>query len=196
MMQHVNAAVPDPRDLNPQLPRPLCELIVRMLDKEPDERFPNYEALVNAMAQIRELVASRLDEELNFSNRRTDVVGVNFVGVTAAGAPNTVYADAKNFWGHYDDQETPWVERATFAKLREMKLSFELTPNVLEKLPFSTGRVTLVGRNLAIICGARFCDNVDPESDGVAYADNHARGIEYLSGPGDRTLGINFSVTR
>ncbi len=69
MMQHVNAAVPDPRDLNPQLPRPLCELIVRMLDKEPDERFPNYEALVNAMAQIRELVASRLDEELNFCVR-------------------------------------------------------------------------------------------------------------------------------
>ena len=137
-----------------------------------------------------------VDERLNFSNRRSDVVGVNMTGVTEAGAPNEVYSDAKNFWGHYDDQETPWVERATFAKLRELKLSFELTPNVLEKLPFSTGRVTLVGRNLAIFCGARFCDNVDPESDGVAYADNHARGIEYLSGPGDRTFGIDFSVTR
>jgi len=137
-----------------------------------------------------------VDEELNFSNRRTDVVGVNMTGVTESGAPNNVYSDAKNFWGHYDDQETPWVERATFGKLREVKLGFELTPNLLEKLPFSTGRVTLVGRNLAIFCGSRACDNVDPESDGVAFADNHARGIEYLSAPTDRTFGVNFTVTR
>ncbi len=69
MMQHVNADVPDPVALNPQLPRPLGELIVRMLAKDPEERFPNYEALVNAMAQVRELVAGRLDEELNFCVR-------------------------------------------------------------------------------------------------------------------------------
>ena len=137
-----------------------------------------------------------VDEELNFSNRRTDVVGVNLVGVTETGAPNTIYADAKNFWGHYDDQETPFLERATFGKLREMKLSFELTPNVLEKLPFSTGRITLVGRNLAIFCGSRACKNIDPESDGTAFADNHGRGAEYLSAPSDRTFGINFTVTR
>jgi TonB-linked SusC/RagA family outer membrane protein len=137
-----------------------------------------------------------VDDELNFSNRRSDVVGVNMLGVTESGEPNMVYAQAKNFWGKYDDQETPWVERATFGKLREVKLSFDLTPNVLEKLPFSTGRMTLVGRNLAIFCGSRACQNIDPESDGNAFADNHGRGVEYLSAPSDRTFGVNFTVTR
>jgi hypothetical protein len=88
------------------------------------------------------------------------------------------------------------VDRATFGKLREVKLSFDLTPNVLEKLPFSTGRITLVGRNLATFCGAKACEHVDPESDGTAGSDSHGRGVEYLSAPSDRTFGINFSVTR
>jgi hypothetical protein len=42
----------------------------------------------------------------------------------------------------------------------------------------------------------RACDNIDPESDGYAGADNHGRGVEHLSAPTDRTFGINVSVTR
>jgi TonB-linked SusC/RagA family outer membrane protein len=137
-----------------------------------------------------------VDQHWNFTNRRTDVVGVNLLGVKEDGSPNDQYVDGKIFWNQWRGPEAPHVERATFGKLREVKLSFELTPNVLEKLPFSTGRVTLVGRNLAIFCNSRACKNIDPESDGVAFADNHARGVEYLSAPSDRTFGINFSVTR
>ncbi len=135
-----------------------------------------------------------VDQFLNFSNRRTDKVGVNMVGVKADGSPNDVYANAKQFWGKYDDLEPPFLHSGTFAKLREVKLSFDLTPNVLEKLPFSTGRITLVGRNLALFLTD--VPHVDPESDGNAFIDGYARGLEYLSQPSDRTFGVNVSVTR
>ncbi len=69
MMHHVNSPVPDPRGLNDQLPVPLGELIVRMLAKEPGDRLPNYEALINALAQIREELTDRLEQELNFCGR-------------------------------------------------------------------------------------------------------------------------------
>jgi hypothetical protein len=137
-----------------------------------------------------------VDENWNFTNRRTDVVGVNMVGVKEDGTPNDIYVDGKIFWNKWRSPESPHVDRATFGKLREVKLSFDLTPNVLEKLPFSTGRITLVGRNLATFCGAKACEHVDPESDGTAGSDSHGRGVEYLSAPSDRTFGINFSVTR
>ena len=101
------------------------------------------------------------------------------------GSPNDIYVDGKIFWNQLRSAEAAYAERATFGKLREVKLSFDLTPNVLEKLPFSTGRITLVGRNLATICGMRACDNIDPESDGYAGADNHGRGVEHLSAPTD-----------
>ncbi len=137
-----------------------------------------------------------VDEHWNFSGRRTDVVGVNLLGVKEDGSANDIYVDGKIFWNQFRGAESPHVQRATFGKLREVKLSFDLTPNVLEKLPFSTGRITLVGRNLKTFCGSLACKNIDPESDGVAFADNHARGVEYLSAPSDRTFGINFTVTR
>jgi hypothetical protein len=134
-----------------------------------------------------------VDENWNFSGRRTDVVGVNLTGVKPDGTPNDLYVDGKIFWNQFRGPESPWVYRATFAKLREVKLGFDLTPNVLEKLPFSTGRVTLIGRNLALFTNI---PHIDPESDGTAGSDNFGRGVEYLSAPSDRTFGINFSVTR
>lgn len=134
-----------------------------------------------------------IDEFKNFTERRTDVVGVKMLGVKEDGTPNDIYTDAKNFWNQYRNLESPYLHRATFGKLREVKLSFDLTPNVLEKLPFSTGRITLVGRNLALFTAI---PHIDPESDGNAFIDRHARGLEYLSAPSDRTFGINFTVTR
>jgi hypothetical protein len=121
------------------------------------------------------------------------VVGVNLKGVKPDGTPNDIYVDGKIFWNQFRGPEAPWVYRATFAKLREVKLGFDLTPNVLEKLPFSTGRVTLIGRNLALFTNI---PHIDPESDGTAGSDQFGRGVEYLSAPSDRTFGINFSVTR
>ena len=112
----------------------------------------------------------------------------------ADGSPNDKYANAKQFWGKYDDLEPPFLHSGTFAKLREVKLSFDLTPNVLETLPFSTARITLVGRNLALFLTD--VPHVDPESDGNYAIDNYARGLEYLSQPSDRTFGVNVSVTR
>ena len=134
-----------------------------------------------------------VNDNLEFSDPVSGVNGVRMEGVQEDGSVNTVYANPKDFWNQYSRVEETLLYETNWAKLRELKLSFDLTPNILENLPFSTGRVTLVGRNLLL-----FTDipHIDPESDGNSGIDNHGRGLEYLSQPSDRTFGINISVTR
>ena len=134
-----------------------------------------------------------VDDDLNFSNPVTGVNGVNMKGVKEDGSANDIYANPKDFWNQYSRVGEVLMVETNWAKLRELKLSFDLTPNVLGKLPFSTGRVTLVGRNLLLITDI---PHIDPESDGTSSIGNHGRGMEYLSQPSDRTFGINITVTR
>ncbi len=36
---HVHTAPPDPRELDPDIPEPLAALILKCLEKDPDDRF-------------------------------------------------------------------------------------------------------------------------------------------------------------
>ena len=133
-----------------------------------------------------------IDDHFNRSNPVEGVTGMNMIGVHADGTPNTTYVDAKEFWRQYRNAATPFIWDNTWGKLREMRLSFDLTPNVLEKLPFSSGRITVIGRNLVLWTKM---PHIDPEGDGTRSIENH-RSAERGQIPSDRTFGINFSVTR
>ena len=50
--QHVEDDPPRPRDLNPSLSKGLERIILRCLEKEPDERFPNGEALCTDLSLL------------------------------------------------------------------------------------------------------------------------------------------------
>jgi eukaryotic-like serine/threonine-protein kinase len=47
---HVHTAPPDPRTHNPELPAPLCEVILRCLQKAPEERYGSARELVEDLA--------------------------------------------------------------------------------------------------------------------------------------------------
>lgn len=50
--QHVEDQPPRPRDLNPALSKGLERIILRCLEKDPDDRFPNGEALCTELSQL------------------------------------------------------------------------------------------------------------------------------------------------
>ena len=49
---HRHSPVPDPRALRPDLPASLSQLITRLLEKDPDARFPSASAVLEALFQI------------------------------------------------------------------------------------------------------------------------------------------------
>jgi len=97
MMQHINASVPNAQEYNDQFPRPLCRLIERAMAKERAERFPNHEAVLNALAVVRDGLSERvLDEEFTFCNA-CDVNTVN---------RGDVCSRCRNPYGGHEEPET------------------------------------------------------------------------------------------
>ncbi|MFN4314034.1 MAG: SusC/RagA family TonB-linked outer membrane protein [Chitinophagaceae bacterium] len=113
-------------------------------------------------------------------------------GVTEAGTPNTVEADAQGYYRSLAQNVTSvHVLDGDFIKLRQVTLGYTVPERVLSRLPlFRSIQVSLVARNLAILM--KKSDNIDPEatfSSNVRYY-----GIEGTSLPSTRTYGINLNL--
>lgn len=78
---------------------------------------------------------------------------------------------------------------ASFIKLRELQLGFQLPSKLLLKTPFNAASLTLVGRNLWLHDNV---PHIDPEN--MSYAGGTALpGIENMAIPSTRSYGINLS---
>lgn len=79
---------------------------------------------------------------------------------------------------------------ASFAKLRELQIGYNLPQSMLKKGPFKGASISLVGRNLAVWSDV---PHVDPEvmsfTGGTALP-----GIEHMSIPSSRSFGVNLSL--
>jgi serine/threonine protein kinase len=53
-MQHVQASVPDMLQFRPELPRSMCELVKRLLAKNPDDRFDNPSQVLDFLREHRQ----------------------------------------------------------------------------------------------------------------------------------------------
>ncbi|MBU7576806.1 MAG: hypothetical protein KAF40_01995, partial [Flavihumibacter sp.] len=78
---------------------------------------------------------------------------------------------------------------ASFIKLRELQVGYNIPDKVWGKLPFRGVAVSLVGRNLFLWDNV---PHVDPEN--MSYSGGTALpGIEYMSIPTTRSYGVNLS---
>jgi hypothetical protein len=103
---------------------------------------------------------------------------------------NTTMVDPQVYWNSfYNGSPEPFIKDASFIKLREVSISYTLTPNVVAKLPFKSITLSLIGRNLLTLHSG--VKNIDPESN---YNNGNGQGFEYGSLPSRRNYGINLNL--
>lgn len=115
--------------------------------------------------------------------------GLIFPGVKEDGTPNDVAVGARAYWRAKYNASEEWLHDNNWWKLREVSLGFDLPPHVLRRLPFSTARVNVVGRNLWLWTDI---PHIDPET---GLRPDNFQGIEYEQFPTGRSFGINISLT-
>lgn len=117
----------------------------------------------------------------------------NEVAGTGAVNNNTVKLD-QNYYTYVGGGFTinePFVEDASWVRLRELSLSYSIPTKALNQTKFIKG-VTFgfVGRNLLLWTKYK---GVDPETSLVGG--QKAQGLDYFNNPGTKSYGINFKLT-
>jgi outer membrane receptor protein involved in Fe transport len=116
-------------------------------------------------------------------------------GVNPNGEPLTMTltpAQAAGYWGNLGGRDaTKYLYDASFVKLRQVTLGYNLPKALLAKLPFNNVQLSFVARNLAILY--KNTPNIDPES-GYAFSAG-AQGLEYFGVPTTRSYGFNLGIT-
>lgn len=144
----------------------------------------------------------RLAEKKTFAQWQAEGKVRGFVpkGVINTGtAANPVYVentraiDPTNYWQAFatdgSNIATPFIYKATYVKLRELTLTYTLTPAFSKQLGLKGASLGFVARNPFIIY--KDVPNVDPDSN---YNNSNGQGLEYGSLPTRRGFGFNLNV--
>lgn len=115
--------------------------------------------------------------------------GIIFNGVTTDGKPNEKILPAQQYYKSFRTIDEANIFDASYVKLREVKLSYNLPSKWIKSLSLQGVSVSLVGRNLWII--HRNVEDIDPE---VAFNTGNGQGLESLSNPTTRSYGLNLNV--
>ena len=116
--------------------------------------------------------------------------GVVFDGVTEDGSPNTTRVDVSSFgvFGYQTFPNSEFVYDASYVKLREVALSYDLPSQFLDDIFFTKATFTLTGSNLWII--HKNVPYADPEA---GLSSGNLQG--YQSGVLPTTRDYGFNVT-
>ena len=96
--------------------------------------------------------------------------------------------EAANYWGNLGDRASErFVYDASFIKLRQVTLGYQIPKKILGKTPLQGLMVSFVARNLAIL--KKNTPNIDPES---SYTSSNSQGLDYFGFPATRTYGFNL----
>lgn len=112
-------------------------------------------------------------------------------GQDVSGQPNQTLINPELYWAQFsnwgDELHEPHVYDASFVKLREVALAFNLPTAWTENIKTQRISVALVGRNLWLI--HKNVPNIDPET---FYSNGNGQGIEYGSYPVTRSFGLDI----
>ncbi len=125
--------------------------------------------------------------KMTLVGRETGIIGD---GVNEAGNKNTVSEDSWDYYGALASRvSSQFVYDASFIKLRQVVIGYNLPASMFHKLPIQGINISLVGRNLAIL--KKHTPNIDPESN---YAGGVGQGLELAGVPPFRSMGLNVNV--
>jgi len=80
------------------------------------------------------------------------------------------------------------VYDASFVKLRELKITYNIPTRIVANTPFAGAAISLVGRNLAILSSN--VPHVDPQA---AVSSGNVQGFEGGQLPSERSIGVNLN---
>jgi hypothetical protein len=80
------------------------------------------------------------------------------------------------------------IDDASYIKLREVRLAYDLPASLVGRMGFSGGNIALIGRNLGLWSNI---ENIDPET---AFDASNVQGIEFGQHPTARSLGFALSI--
>ncbi len=127
--------------------------------------------------------------EVDWNNPGIVVDGID----TKTGLQNTINVDAETYWqciAYNCDKVVEYhVYDATYTKLRELSVSFDLPRTFASRFNTSGISLALTGRNLKTWAKV---PNIDPE---FAYQTGNVQGIEFGALPNARVWGFNVRVT-
>jgi hypothetical protein len=101
-----------------------------------------------------------------------------------------VHVRAEDYWHSLYPIQEAWIYDASFVKLREARVGFNLPSQWLRNTTVKQARLSIVGRNLAL--WGTHVPNIDPES---AFSSANEQGIEMGQLPTTRSIGFQLSVT-
>jgi hypothetical protein len=103
--------------------------------------------------------------------------------------PNDVPVNPQSYWANiYENTPEPYIYDASYIKLRELTLSYQIPSKLLKKLAVRDASISIFARNLWTIYSN--LNNIDPESN---YNNGNGQGFEYGSLPSRRTYGIGLN---
>lgn len=103
---------------------------------------------------------------------------------------NTIQVDPQAYWHNTFSAQEEGVFDASYVKLREVRLSYTLPKNIIEKTPFNAVDFSITGRNLAILYSN--VDSIDPESS--AYGASNGQGFEVNNVPSVKSWGAALNL--
>jgi len=110
-----------------------------------------------------------------------------FDGVLPDGTENTRGLTLPVYWRQKYVIFEEGLYDASFMKLREVSLGFEVPASITARLPFSSGRMSIVGRDLFLFTDV---PHIDPEANSTT---GNAQGIENFLPPSPRSFGVTFN---
>jgi outer membrane receptor protein involved in Fe transport len=135
------------------------------------------------------LSRTTLGREVDWNNPGLVVKGID----QATGLPNTINVKSETYWGCIAYNCGKVIEDnvfdASYTKLRELSLTFDLPRSFAGRLNTSAITLGLTGRNLKTWTKV---PNIDPE---FSYQTGNVQGIEFASLPNARVWGLNVRIT-
>ncbi len=145
----------------------------------------------NSIFSVMEVYATRLGLLKSTLPGREN--GLELTGVSETGGAYNYTIPAANLRAAYYNSLNRYTELfvhdASFVKLRQVVLSYQLPVSKMKFLAIQSASLSLVGRNLITLY--KKTDNFDPEQ---SLTNGAAQGIESIGLPRTRSYGLNLSI--
>ncbi len=115
----------------------------------------------------------------------------------STGQPNDIPTNAQLYWTRVASDKgfavaEEFLYDASYVAIRELRLGYQFTPEVLKKTPFKSLAMSLYGRNLGYL--ERHTDGFSPENSSI-NVNSGTLGLEQHSLPLMRTVGVDLTLS-